>query len=170
MPSAVNNHTPIGSILSAQLTAAPSGYLLCDGSAVSRTIYASLFAAVGVAHGVGDGSTTFNLPDLRGRFLRGMAGASTRDPDKASRNPANGGNSGNNIGSVQDHAMQDHQHQSNHYHSPFGAAGTGHTLGNANGVTGGQSSLVGPSSGVPGNVTSSETRPSNLYTNFFIKY
>jgi microcystin-dependent protein len=46
---------------------APSGYLLCDGAAVSRTIYAALFTAIGTAYGAGDGSTTFNVPDLRGR-------------------------------------------------------------------------------------------------------
>jgi microcystin-dependent protein len=47
---------------------APSGYLLCNGQAVSRTTYAALFAAVGTAWGVGDGSTTFNVPDMRDRM------------------------------------------------------------------------------------------------------
>jgi len=46
---------------------APSGYLMCDGSAVSRTNYSNLFAVIGTTYGVGDGSTTFNVPDLRGR-------------------------------------------------------------------------------------------------------
>jgi microcystin-dependent protein len=50
---------------------APEGWLECDGSAVSRTTYADLFAAIGVIHGSGDGSTTFNLPDARGIFRRG---------------------------------------------------------------------------------------------------
>jgi len=45
----------------------PGGWLLCDGAAVSRSIYAALFAAIGVGWGVGDGSTTFNVPDCRGR-------------------------------------------------------------------------------------------------------
>ena len=53
----------------------PAGYLLCDGSAQSRTTYAALFAAIGTVHGGGDGSTTFNLPDLRNRFVIG-AGSS----------------------------------------------------------------------------------------------
>ena len=56
-------------------TTAPGGYLLCNGSAVSRTTYAALFAAIGTIHGAGDGSTTFNLPDLLDRFVVG-AGAS----------------------------------------------------------------------------------------------
>lgn len=54
---------------------APSGYLFCDGAAVSRTTYAALFAAISTTWGSGDGSTTFNLPDLRNMFLRG-SGAS----------------------------------------------------------------------------------------------
>lgn len=50
---------------------APAGYLMCDGTAVDRTTYAALFAAIGTAYGTGDGSTTFNLPDLRGRSPMG---------------------------------------------------------------------------------------------------
>ena len=48
-------------------SAAPEGFLLCEGQAVSRTVYAKLFAAIGTQHGAGDGTTTFNLPDHRGR-------------------------------------------------------------------------------------------------------
>ena len=55
---------------------APAGYLLCDGSTVSRTIYASLFAVLSTTYGAGDGSTTFHLPDLRGRVPMG-AGTGT---------------------------------------------------------------------------------------------
>jgi microcystin-dependent protein len=65
-------HAPGDLIVSA--AAARAGCLLCDGAAVSRTTYASLFAAIGTAYGVGDGGTTFNLPDFRGRALVG-AGA-----------------------------------------------------------------------------------------------
>jgi len=54
---------------------APSGWLLCDGSAVSRTTYSDLFAVIGTAYGAGDGSTTFNLPDGRGRSIFGDDGA-----------------------------------------------------------------------------------------------
>lgn len=52
-------------------TAAPSGWLLCHGQAVSRTTYAALFDAIGTTYGAGDGSTTFVLPDLRGRVAAG---------------------------------------------------------------------------------------------------
>jgi len=58
---------PSGGILPYGGSSAPSGYLLCDGSAVSRTTYATLFGVIGTAFGSGDGSTTFNVPDLRGR-------------------------------------------------------------------------------------------------------
>lgn len=53
--------------------ASPDGFLLCDGAAVSRTTYASLFSVISTAYGVGDGSTTFNLPDLRQRFPMGKS-------------------------------------------------------------------------------------------------
>ena len=58
---------------------APAGSLLCYGQAISRTAYAGLFATLSTAHGAGDGSTTFNLPDLRGRAVAGkddMGGSS----------------------------------------------------------------------------------------------
>jgi microcystin-dependent protein len=57
--------------------AVPSGYLLCDGAAVSRTTYSNLFSAIGVTWGAGNGSTTFNLPDLRGKTLFGKAASGT---------------------------------------------------------------------------------------------
>ncbi|MCY0148320.1 tail fiber protein [Hoeflea sp. G2-23] len=64
-------YTPAGSILAYAGASAPSGWLLCYGQAVSRTTYADLFTALSTTYGVGDGSTTFNLPDLRGRSLSG---------------------------------------------------------------------------------------------------
>jgi microcystin-dependent protein len=62
---------PVGVILPYGGSTAPAAWLLCDGSAKSRTTYASLFAAIGTSYGVGDGSTTFNVPDLRGRVPAG---------------------------------------------------------------------------------------------------
>lgn len=62
---------PSGAYIPYGGSSAPAGWLLCDGSAVSRTTYASLFSAIGTAHGVGDGSSTFNLPDMRGRVPAG---------------------------------------------------------------------------------------------------
>jgi microcystin-dependent protein len=63
---------PVGTILPTGNSVAPTGFLICDGTAVSRTTWADLFAVVGVTFGVGDGSTTFNLPDLRGRSPVGV--------------------------------------------------------------------------------------------------
>ena len=62
---------PSGMIAYFARNAAPAGWLKANGAAVSRTTYAALFAAIGTTFGTGDGSTTFNLPDLRGEFLRG---------------------------------------------------------------------------------------------------
>lgn len=66
------NQIPAGAIMAWSSSVIPNNWLLCDGSAVSRVTYASLFAAVGTTYGVGDGSTTFNLPDLRGRAVVGF--------------------------------------------------------------------------------------------------
>jgi microcystin-dependent protein len=65
---------PSGAILDFGGTSAPAGFLLCDGSAVSRTTYAALFTAISTTWGVGDGSTTFNLPDFRRRTSVGSGG------------------------------------------------------------------------------------------------
>lgn len=68
---------PPGAITQYAGSAAPSGWLLCDGAAVSRTTYAALYAAVGTTFGAGDGSTTFNVPNLKGRFPVGIDAAQT---------------------------------------------------------------------------------------------
>jgi len=64
--------TPSGVITAYGGTSAPSGWLLCYGQAVSRTTYANLFTAISTTYGIGDGSTTFNLPDMRGRVVAGQ--------------------------------------------------------------------------------------------------
>ena len=74
-----SNIVPSGALMPYAGTSAPTGFLLCDGSAVSRTTYATLFSAISTTYGSGDGSSTFNLPDLRGRVIAGqddMGGAS----------------------------------------------------------------------------------------------
>lgn len=69
---AVATAAPAGRIEAYAGATAPTGYLLCDGTAVSRTTYAALFAVTSTTYGVGDGSTTFNVPDLRGRVPVGV--------------------------------------------------------------------------------------------------
>lgn len=65
--------SPAGSIMQYGGSSAPEGWLLCDGSAISRTTYSALFAAIGTTYGTGDGSTTFNLPDLENRVPIGVS-------------------------------------------------------------------------------------------------
>ena len=67
----IANGVPAGSVFTFATTTVPSGYLECNGAAVSRSTYASLFSSISTTWGVGDGSSTFNLPDLRGQFVRG---------------------------------------------------------------------------------------------------
>jgi microcystin-dependent protein len=168
-------------------TAAPEGWLLCDGSAVSRTTYAALFAAIGISHGLGDGVNTFNLPDYRGRFLRGADLAAGRDPDAGSRTAMNfGGSTGDNVGSVQGVATSmpvnalttdvtgSHQHWVNQLRS----SGKNHCCdiqpGSIADFLGG---IPGASTDFQGNHSHSitgggdaETRPVNAYVNWIIKY
>jgi microcystin-dependent protein len=150
--------SPSGSITAFGGTTAPSGWLICNGAAVSRTTFSNLFTAIGTNYGSGDGSTTFNIPDLQGQFLRGVSNASGRDPDATSRTAMNtGGNAGNNVGSVQSYQIQSHSHT---YQS-------GGTL-NVNGTFAAQSTTNSQANS--GNPTGgNETRPINAYVNFIIK-
>ena len=80
---AVDSSLPSGAVMYFAMQSAPTGWLKADGSAVSRTQYPALFAAIGTTFGVGDGRTTFNLPDLRGEFVRGWDGGRNIDPGRA---------------------------------------------------------------------------------------
>jgi microcystin-dependent protein len=88
---------PEGTVIFYAGSSAPTGFLKCNGAAVNRTTYATLFAAIGTTYGVGDGSTTFNLPDTRGEFPRFW-------------DDAKGVDSGRTIGSYQSEAFVDHTH------------------------------------------------------------
>jgi microcystin-dependent protein len=178
-------------------SASPDGWLLCDGSAVSRTTYAALFATIGSAWGYGDNSTTFNLPDMRGRFPRGRDAGIARDPDRASRTAANtGGNTGDNVGSVQVEATKkngltastgitDPTHFHNGYEVPTGCLltiGVGSVAGqtglSAPGFNNGNNNMfktdyIGKATGITATTTigagDSETRPLNANVNYIIK-
>ena len=67
-----NMFTPPGMMVSYPGSSAPSGWLLCDGAAVSRTTYSNLYSAIGVTCGIGDGTSTFNVPNLKGRVIVGQ--------------------------------------------------------------------------------------------------
>jgi len=87
----------VGQVSYFRRTTAPSGYLKANGAAVSRTTYARLFAEIGTSEGPGDGSTTFNLPDMRGEFIRGW-------------DDGRGVDAGRVLGSFQDGQMPAHSH------------------------------------------------------------
>jgi microcystin-dependent protein len=97
--------TPSGAIMPFAMSSAPTGWLACDGSAVSRATYSALFSAISTTWGVGDGSTTFNLPDLRGAFVRGAGshGTETMADSNAYAGPA--------VGSYENDQMQGHWHR-----------------------------------------------------------
>lgn len=149
----------------------PAGYLLCDGSAVSRSTYSNLFAVIGITAGQGDGSTTFNVPDYRGQFLRGVSGAVNTDPNKLTRTAMNtGGNTGNNVNSVQSSAVANHTHNIAAYRNA-GAGGPNQPTAVSNAFTAVQTT---PNYGATDNVNppaavSTETRPTNAYVNYIIK-
>ena len=152
--------TPAGVILAYGGISAPSGYLICHGQAISRTSYANLFAAIGTAYGNGDGSTTFNVPDFRGMFLRGADSTAINDPDAAARTSVNGGNSGAKVGSVEADGSKSHNHTVN-------AVGVTNFAG---GSTGWGFYGSGSTSGVVNSTGGNETRPKNVYVNYIIKY
>lgn len=114
----VRSVVPSGTVIAFAGATPPTGWLLCNGSAISRAAYPALFTAISVAHGSGDGSTTFHLPDYQGRFLRGVANGSANDPDRASRtHPVTSAVVGDVVGSVQGHANESHTHiQDAHQH------------------------------------------------------
>lgn len=72
-----------GLIMPSAMSTAPSGWLECNGAAISRATYANLFTAIGVVWGTGDGSTTFNVPDFRGEFIRGWDHGKGTDSGRA---------------------------------------------------------------------------------------
>lgn len=73
----ISESAPVGKVSAYAGSSAPSGWLLCDGSAVSRTTYAALFAIIGTVFGSGNGSTTFNLPNSKGRAIVGRDSGQT---------------------------------------------------------------------------------------------
>ena len=117
--SATPTYVPAGALLMWGTATAPTGYLLCNGSAVSRSTYAALFAVVGTTFGSGDGSTTFNLPDYRNRF---PVGAGTTYSANSS------GGSADAIVVSHTHTATDSGHSHNQFAENFNLFGGGSTL------------------------------------------
>jgi microcystin-dependent protein len=163
----VETALPPGSVMAYMGAVAPAGWLLCDGSEVSRSEYSMLFAVIGAASGAGNGSTTFNVPDLRGRFLRGWNGAAGADPDAATRTAAKpGGNTGNNIGSLQADELKSHNHSNGNFNRLLQYTGS-NTITTIDHI-GTEPDLI--NSAPLASVGGSETRPKNVYVNYIIKY
>lgn len=91
---------PAGMLAPFAMATSPDGWFACDGSAVSRTTYSALFDAIGTTWGAGDGSTTFNVPDLQGAFVRGTGTGTIDTRDKV----------GPSVGAFQEDAYQGHWH------------------------------------------------------------
>ena len=87
---------PTGCVFCRAAAAVPSGYLECNGAAVSRTTYSALFAVIGTTYGSGNGSSTFNLPDLRGEFVRGFDNGRGVDSGRSINNPQGSANQSHN--------------------------------------------------------------------------
>lgn len=106
IPATTSGATPVGAICAfgASADSPPTGWLKCNGSAQSCANVPALTTAIGSNYG-GDGVTALNLPDIRGRFVRGTNHGATHDPDAATRTAqATGGNTGDHVGSVQGYA------------------------------------------------------------------
>lgn len=141
---------PSGIVLSFTGLIAPSGFLLCHGQEVSRTTYATLFALIGTSYGIGDNTSTFNLPDYRGYFLRGLDMGTGRDSDPTRV-----------IGSIQEDSIKNHAHNVNCYSG--GSSGGSLALDNA---------IIDNGSYRTGSMVDAgqETRPKNIAVNYVIKF
>ena len=142
---------PAGAIIPwVGIGAIPSGFLLCNGSAPSRTTYSRLFGAIGTLFGAGNGSTTFHLPDGRGEFLRGADAGRGVDP-------------GRTLGSWQGDMFASHTHRVKEGHSIPGGSGEAQTSGDDYTR---QIAYWSTSEATGG----SETRPRNIAVHYLIKY
>lgn len=129
-----------------------------DGRAISRADYAELFNLYGVTYGAGDGTTTFNIPDCRGYFLRVQDQGAGRDPDAATRTARADGVAGDNVGTTQADELKSHEH----------SGGNGTILYNTGG--GGSIGSSGSLDREPMlSVGGSETRPKNINVRLVIR-
>ncbi len=107
----IDSILPIGSVIGFPTSAPPIGYFHCNGAAVSRATYSNLFSAIGTTYGVGDNTTTFNLPDYRGQFLRGWDNGRGLDPNAVDRLDRGDATTGDNIGTTQPDEFKEHKHR-----------------------------------------------------------
>lgn len=151
--------SPVGTVIAFTAATPPTGYLECDGSSISRTTYSALFAVISDDYGTADGSH-FNLPDLRGQFMRGWAHGQTTDPDRASRTDRGDGTTGDHVGTKQVDQLKSHLH-SVPYNSSTTAGGN---------AIGGSNASLGWYDSNSNNTGGNETRPININVMFCVKY
>jgi len=164
----VYDGVPVGSVVLHSTTTPPTDFLYCNGQAVSRTTYSNLFTVIGTRYGVGDNSTTFNVPDMRGLFARGLDDGKGNDPDSSFRV----------IGSTQSDAFQGHYHYEVEDPSLGMAAGSNERKCGRRSISSGfeeQTAAWGcgnpvedATHGTPR--TGLETRPENMAWAYMIKY
>ena len=135
----------------------PENFLTCDGSLQNAVTFADLFAVLGFKYG--GGGANFNLPDLRGQFIRGRAGGSGNDPDRTSRTDRGDGGVGDLVGTKQGDEFKSHQHGLPIYANN----NAGPQAENAD-TSGGLHTAFSFSAG------GSETRPTNVYMNYIIRF
>lgn len=113
--------TATGTIVPWSTATAPTGFLKCDGAAVSRTTYADLFAVVGTTYGVGDGSTTFNLPDLQDRTVVASSNTKSLAQTGGANTVASTGNIGGSVAATTLTTSQipSHSHTAPQYYNPY---------------------------------------------------
>ena len=135
---------PAGSVITYAGSSAPAGWLKCNGAAISRSTYSALFAVVGSTYGPGNGTSTFNLPDLRGEFVRGWDDARGIDATRA-------------IGTAQGESYLSHAHSISDPGHTHGAADAGHahsyTTSNTNNQAAAGGSAAQSNSGTFGTAT-----------------
>ena len=149
-----------GGVVAISTTTVPFGFFECDGSTISRTTYATLFATIGTTFGAGDGSTTFKLPDLRGEFIRGF-------------DNARGVDSGRAIGTYQQDQFQGHYHADNTTANVVQETSVSAVVGfdSSNEMKAINLQILNPTTGTNGSPRfGDETRPRNIAMMFVIKY
>jgi microcystin-dependent protein len=163
-----------GTIIPYGGSSAPSGFLLCDGSAVNRTTYSILFGVIGTTFGSGDGSTTFNVPDLRGRVPAGkdnMGGSAASRLTSTTMTPD--GNTVGATGGEQTHTlvtseMPSHTHVASPYKEIAGAAGGTTDKYNSDGNNEGGSPVANPLTGSTGGDGAHNNVQPTLIVNYII--
>ena len=109
--AAQDDGVPVGTIMAwaGEKGSVPANWMICNGKALKIKQYKDLYNAIGWSWGKPN-NKKFNLPDLRGRFVRGVDDGAALDPDASDRESANKGGNSKGVGSVQDDAVQEHSH------------------------------------------------------------